>query len=283
MSIYFGNEGVIDLDTVRLMGVNVKVGGNPIGHFGTGLKYAIATLLRTNHIVQLKAGRIAYDFSIRTKIIRGKPFGVIFMNDEQLGFTEELGKDWEVWQAYRELHSNCLDEDGVISDKPMSADTVIKVMGEPIEEVYHQRHTIFLTGQPTWVTDGLEVFRGSSKYMFYRGVRVLELPKSSRFTYNITVPMMLTEDRTLKSTYDMNYKLDTRIPTITDPEFCHKIIDPGVDHYDTEREFQSCGSPSEEFLEAIRSVQNGEQYFGDAISKIVYKGYINTIKTTRRG
>lgn len=42
--------------------------------------------------------------------------------------------------------------------------------------------------------------------------------------------------------------------------------------------FLSKDTPKEEFLEAIRSVQNGEQYFGDAISKIVYKGYINTIK-----
>ncbi len=42
--------------------------------------------------------------------------------------------------------------------------------------------------------------------------------------------------------------------------------------------FLSKDTPKEEFLEAIRSVQKGEQYFGDAISKIVYKGYINTIK-----
>ncbi|RLD78291.1 MAG: DNA-binding response regulator [Bacteroidetes bacterium] len=42
--------------------------------------------------------------------------------------------------------------------------------------------------------------------------------------------------------------------------------------------FLSKDTPKEEFLEAIRSVQSGEQYFGDAISKIVYKGYINTIK-----
>ncbi|MEN8119737.1 MAG: response regulator transcription factor [Bacteroidota bacterium] len=42
--------------------------------------------------------------------------------------------------------------------------------------------------------------------------------------------------------------------------------------------FLSKDTPKDEFLEAIRSVQNGEKYFGDAISNIVYKGYINTIK-----
>ena len=42
--------------------------------------------------------------------------------------------------------------------------------------------------------------------------------------------------------------------------------------------FLSKDTPKEEFLEAIRSVQNGDPYFGDAISKFVYKGNINTIK-----
>jgi len=42
--------------------------------------------------------------------------------------------------------------------------------------------------------------------------------------------------------------------------------------------FLSKDTPKDEFIEAIRYVYNGEQYFGDAISKIVYKGYIKTIK-----
>ncbi len=42
--------------------------------------------------------------------------------------------------------------------------------------------------------------------------------------------------------------------------------------------FLSKGTSKEEFIEAIYNVQNGEQYFGDTISKIIYKGYIEVIR-----
>ena len=65
------------------------------------------------------------------------------MNEEQLPFTTELGKNWEVWQAYRELHSNTLDESGVITDKKVHNDTVIEVEGSAIEKEYADRASIF--------------------------------------------------------------------------------------------------------------------------------------------
>ncbi|MBN1252299.1 MAG: response regulator transcription factor [Bacteroidales bacterium] len=45
--------------------------------------------------------------------------------------------------------------------------------------------------------------------------------------------------------------------------------------------FLSKNTPKDEFIEAIRCVYNGEQYFGDAISKIVYEGYIKLIKANQ--
>jgi len=42
--------------------------------------------------------------------------------------------------------------------------------------------------------------------------------------------------------------------------------------------FLSKDTPKEEFIEAIHSVSNDDQYFGETISKIIYKGYINVIK-----
>jgi hypothetical protein len=63
MPVYFANAGLIDLDVIRVMGVSVKTNDNPIGYFGTGLKYAIATLLRTGHTVTLKRGGRDHEFS----------------------------------------------------------------------------------------------------------------------------------------------------------------------------------------------------------------------------
>ena len=42
MKIYFCNAEPIDLNAIAIMGVSVKTGDNPIGYFGTGLKFAIA-------------------------------------------------------------------------------------------------------------------------------------------------------------------------------------------------------------------------------------------------
>jgi hypothetical protein len=47
--VVFENPGEIDAAAIRTFGVSVKEGENPIGFFGTGLKYAIAILLRTGH------------------------------------------------------------------------------------------------------------------------------------------------------------------------------------------------------------------------------------------
>lgn len=251
MAIYFSNSGNIELDTIRTMGVSVKDNDNPIGYFGTGIKYAIATLLRTGHIVSLRTNGETIQFRTREKEIRGKTFNMIYMDDEQLGFTTDLGRDWEVWQAYRELYSNCIDEGGTISGVLVDNDTIFTVEGPDIANVHAERAKIFLHGDPWLIGDGIEVHRGKSEYLYYRGVRVHKLPKVSRFTYNFTCAMKLTEDRTLASPYDANYKLNTRLPMMTDIEFCTKVIDPKYDVYEKHLNFSEAYDPSEEFLDAL--------------------------------
>jgi len=251
MPIYFSNSGHIDLDVIRTMGVSVKGSDNPIGYFGTGLKYAIATFLRTGHEVVLHTNGQTIKFKTRPKEIRGKSFDMIFMGDEQLGFTTDLGKNWEVWQAYRELYSNAMDEYGKVSGVYTEDDTIFIVNGPEIADVHAERGKIFLQNDPWIVGDGVEVHRGKSQYIYYRGVRVHKLMKPTRFTYNFTCHMALTEDRTLASQYDMNYKLGTRLPRIADPSFAEKIIDPNWDGHEAAVDFSDCYDPSEEFLDAL--------------------------------
>ena len=62
MTIYFTNPGEIDIRAVTTMGVNVKEGSSSIGYFGTGLKYAIATLLREGQEIIIHSGLTTYYF-----------------------------------------------------------------------------------------------------------------------------------------------------------------------------------------------------------------------------
>jgi hypothetical protein len=252
LTIYLSNPGELDLNTIRIMGVSVKTGDTPIGYFGTGMKYAIATLLRTGHEVALSVGSKNYKFTARDTTIRGEKFKLVHMNDEPLSFTTELGKNWEVWQAFRELYSNMLDEGGTAGTKPVKNDTVISVKGADFTNCYHTRGDIFLDSHPSQTVDGLEIHPMPSRYVFYRGVRALTLPKASALTYNILTQTELTEDRTIKSAWDVQYKVETRLPQVRDTNIATVVV-RGGDFWENDLDFSNAYSMSQEFMDVARA------------------------------
>lgn len=255
MTVYFANSGVIDMDVVRVMGVSVKESDSPIGFFGTGLKFAIATLLRSGHAITIRAGSEIYQFGTRTRKIRGEVFDGVVMNDEQLSFTTQLGRAWEPWQAYRELHSNTLDEGGEISDTPLHNDTVIEVTGEAIQKEYLDRARLFLQHEPLATTDGLEVHVGQTRFIYYRGVRAGVLPERTMFTYNITDEMELSEDRNFKNLWNVEYAIETRLPAVPDKSI-HLTLLEGGSAWDQCLNYGYCSEPSREFLDAAEDMKD---------------------------
>lgn len=269
MAVYFANAGQIDLNTIRVMGVSIKETDTPIGYFGTGLKFAIATLLRTSHFVSLYSGGATYTFQARDVTVRDRTFRQVYMNDEPLPFTTELGKNWEVWQAYRELHSNTLDEGGIITDKPTTADTVFVIQGPEFQSVYDVRHQIFLNSKPLEVLPDLEIHDRPGSYVYYRGVRVAQLPEVSRFTYNITSSMELTEDRTLKSMWALEYLLETRLPTTKNEKIAHGLISEHST-WDQNLNFSYCGSPSDVFVSVAQRFRN-DATLSESVRRVIEK------------
>lgn len=273
-SVFFANAGLIDLDVIRVMGVNVKVKDDPIGHFGTGLKFAIAILLRTGHKMRLVRGGSVYEFTARNVDIRGREFKRVFMNDEALAFTTELGCEWEVWQAYRELHSNTFDESGTISDKALKGDTVIIVEGNAMHREYNNRDQIFVNERkPIASIEGLEVYEGSTPYIYYRGVRVGAITEKFHFTYNINREMGLTEDRTLRSQFDMEWELSRLIPKLTHKGVVVELLG-GNGCFDQNLDFTRCASPSKEFCEAA-AARYSDQSLAPAARKLVERDMQN--------
>ena len=245
MPIVFSNSGLIDLRAIRTFGLSVKpLTDNPIGFFGTGLKHALAILLRTKHTVTLYRGLVTYTFKPKTMDSRGKAFDVVFMEGSdgssvELPFTLELAKTWEVWQAYRELHSNVLDERGETyrgEFTPTKGQTAIVVEGDDIQRAYNERHTIFLpvTSEPMPVsTIDLEIHKGENKHVYYRGVRVGELRKPSLYTYNLkNLVSGLTEDRTMKSPSDLDWYLVRLISESEDRDFIISTITADEGHFE---------------------------------------------------
>lgn len=261
--IVFKNKGLIDLRAVSTFGVSVKATDNPIGFFGTGLKYALAVLLRNNQKVTIWRGNERFDFASRPTDFRGQNINMICMNDVEMGFTLELGKNWEMWMAFRELWCNTIDENGDIFQHkdqymdmstymPEDDTTLITVEGEKFEEIYRNRGEYILLTEPKIVSDEVDVHRGQGGSLFYKGVSVFKLPFPAGYNYNLKIPLMLTEDRTLRYEYQARNAIASLVLESTDEEFIKEFITRGDGSYEHLIDFcNSGGDPEQTFLNVV--------------------------------
>lgn len=256
MIVTFQNKGILDVRAITTFGVNVKESDNPIGYFGTGLKYAIAVLLREGHSIQIYAGDDDYEFHTQTEEIRGKQFDMVYMNDRQLGFTLELGKNWDVWQAFRELYCNMKDEGGEVfprAEPHKDGHTTIHVIGHKFFEVYQNRHEFFLETPPDVSLPGVAIHYKSSPHIFYRGIRATTPDYPPRFTYNIISGVNLTEDRTISSLYSVSRVIGDAICNYCDdPDLIRTIVIASSETLESKIDFDMpFYTPSKVFLDVV--------------------------------
>lgn len=260
-AIVFRNPGLIDLMALSTFGMSVKVGNNPIGRFGTGLKYAIAVLLRNQQKVTIWRGQERFDFDSVLHSSRGKDFQIVTMNGERLPFMLDLGPDWELWMAFRELWCNCVDEAGDIrwsdSPGPQNDATTIAVYGAEFGSVYQLRDKYVLSSTPMFSIGGVDVHEGSSDTIFYRGIAVQQFQNKTRsiFTYNITTEIDLTEDRTVKYDFEPKQKIGEAIAATDRVEFIETCLAGGGDTFEGKIDFSYVYSkPAETFVTTARAM-----------------------------
>ncbi len=215
MSVVFKNKGIINMHGITTFGVCAKDTDDPIGYFGTGLKYALAVLMRENLKVTVYGGLDGREFTLRDEKIRNDTFEIVCFGGNSLPFTTDLGKNWELWHAFRELYANTLDENGIIdqTSEPEEGCTTFVVEGAAFDKLYEERDQIFLQTVPTHKFEGLEIHDslGAGGWIYYRGIRVYELRKRAMYNYNLTGKVTLTEDRTLSSISDAHMAIGSAI------------------------------------------------------------------------
>lgn len=247
--IAFKNKGLIDMQAVTTFGISAKEGDSPIGYFGTGLKYAIAIALRSNQKIVLHRGLKRYDFTVKTGSMRGKDFEFIHMNSKKLPFTTELGKNWSLENAFRELYCNAKDEGGdcYVGAGPEAGYTTITVAGTDFDAVYKNRGQFILDSKPDLELGEVSVRRGPGSGLFYKGIKVNDLP-TSLYTYELTGDQTLTEDRTLKYDWHGRQTIVRSILGSDDADFIEAVITSGQDKWESEMDFDTGDMPSETFL-----------------------------------
>jgi hypothetical protein len=107
------NDGVLDVSSLILIGASTKRGDDSkIGFFGSGNKYAIATLIRAEVPFKIFAGEKEIIISTEDVNFRGVEFKKILIDGQATSLTTDMGPQWEEWMAIREWVSNSIDEGG---------------------------------------------------------------------------------------------------------------------------------------------------------------------------
>lgn len=263
-SIIFRNKGEIDPRAFTSFGVNVKEkSSSAIGYFGTGLKYAIAVLLREGCQISVGSGETLIEFFASPSTFRGKEFEFINMRTGdaapvELGYTTELGKNWEMWCAYREIACNCLDEGGDCYEEdttvtPLEAGmTHIRICGEAFVAAHSARNRILLETTPLAKAARMEIHHGQTTHLFYKGVRVSNTTPCM-YTYNALSGMLLTEDRTLSNSYDFKGAVAKAIlAEVEDAALIEKVLLSDEKFYEHDLDFEwSQTTASKTFLDVV--------------------------------
>lgn len=287
--IVFQNPGLIDLDAVRTMGVNVKVHANAFGHFGTGLKFGIATVLRGGGSVWLYRGTDRHEFSLVERTIRGEEFRIVCLDGVEMGFTDQLGRNWEPWMVLREFGCNALDERGRFYDLVDCTDQLMTDTVEPdtttffvewdaLDAAWQERDTVFCmpsADRTIWETREVQVLEGRSKYLFYRGIRAYKLQRPSVVTYNILSQQILSEDRNIAHFYYPLGEIRKTWLECTNSEVLERILVAGEEHFEHQIDYMETNRhPTREFLDVVldaRTIKHLKKSINESAVKLLHK------------
>ena len=164
---------------------------------------------------------------------RGKKYMSLWLGDKELPFTTELGKNWSLWQAYREFKGNCDDEGGKIwvsTTIPMREDnkTRIIVSGNHFLKIHEDKHKYFWDeANAMMLDDSNSRSLSNAGSLFYRGIKVGETFKETDYSYNIVdKELELSEDRTITSwgEHQFTSKLTTSILSSSNEELIEEFV-----------------------------------------------------------
>lgn len=234
--IEFRNDGEIDVNAFRLLGASSKENDDSkIGFFGSGLKYAMAVLLRNNIEFKIFSGTKEIKVGLRKTSMRGDEYEVITINKSPTSMTTRMGKDWKVWYAIREVYSNCLDElNGKVGINNeaigKTGETVIYIeMNEEIKAIWDNKEKYFsMFRKHSYEFEGNKVFEPLDRknlIVYRKGILVYEQKvEDVCFDYDLK-ELAINESRVISSHYELHNKMVNFLRSSTDIRLVSRMIE----------------------------------------------------------
>ncbi len=201
------NRTEIETNAFMLLGACTKRDdSSKIGYFGSGLKYALAVLLREGIAFKVFSGKKEIELTVETEMLRDQSFDVISICGKKTSLTTSMGVDWKPWQAVREIFCNALDEvspsrEVVDSIEPAEGTTAFYIPTD-VEEVQY-----IIDNWAKYFAHDREVLAGTcckiySSYsdtvnIYRKGVRCWDVTYGSLYDYDFD-KLEINESRTVK-------------------------------------------------------------------------------------
>lgn len=216
------NQGKIDERSFYIMGLSSKTNDNEtIGKFGTGTKYGITALLRSQHEITVFSGKSKMEFLIKDIMFRDEKHQQVYCKKGQkhieTGFTLAMGQfHWDAQKGLRELVSNAIDEgDWKITEEEEKTGKVnttrIYISYSPAIESFLKdfdaNFSVYRKSLYTDVEKNFSILDGyDEKIRIYcKGVLVYEDELDSLYDYELN-ELDIKEDRTA-SRFDCEWEL----------------------------------------------------------------------------
>ena len=286
MKVHFITPTIISRLDISSMGDSSKRGDeSTLGQFDSGLKFAIALLLRNGISIIIKTyasnGILnVYKFSTSVKKCKNTnkekeliDINYIDYSDDssgviETGFALQMGYNWSLWMILRELWSNMLDEKGKVVEKEGDVlsdyGTVITLdFSEDSEffDVWQNRHLYINEESPLHkISDSVEALRNNEGYLriYKQNILVYEdRGKPSRFAWNIKFGE-IDERRILNNIYSVEQSISSAIQGTDNEGFLREIITN--DFEVKEKEFLSANS-------------SYSYWISDTVKKVVHEVY----------
>ncbi len=206
------NHTEIEENAFKLLGACTKRGdSSKIGYFGSGLKYAIAVLLRENIGLKVFSGKKEIHIGLESQMFREQAFNVITICGEKTSLTTSMAVDWKTWQAIREILCNALDEEKpshALVEKIEPEDGItsfyIPLENKDTQDIIDNWDKYFAQNRTAIAGDCCKIYESNNDIVnvYRKGIRCWDEPYESLYDYDFN-KLDITESRTVKYTFQV--------------------------------------------------------------------------------